>query len=359
MRRTAWGLMLAVGWPFLSLAMADVVTLTDGSRLVGQVQRMSDGRMVLVTQFAGTIDLDATQIVTIQTDELVNVGMDTGDRLRGVIEWHEQLSRAVLKTELGDIPVAVERIKDIWGPDDKSPEVLAMEEQIKLIQEQAEAARAKWAATFEVGLLYKDGNSEIFNARGRMELRRKSDRDLLRIYAFAEYSEENKRRSSHEIRAGAYYEYLFTERAFVYGRMEVEYDEFERLDLRFSTGIGGGYYWIKEDAHELKTLAGLGYLHETYNTGLTRDTAEAELGLDYRLDVAPWARFVQELRYYPTFESFSDYRILSDSSLRVPLGGSNMWSIRLGARYEYKSQPAAGVERLDQTYYLNLVLDIE
>ena len=57
-------------------APADVVELSDGSRLLGTVERWGDGKLILATQFAGTLEIDASLVVTIQTDQPVNVGID-------------------------------------------------------------------------------------------------------------------------------------------------------------------------------------------------------------------------------------------------------------------------------------------
>ncbi|MFH1749015.1 MAG: DUF481 domain-containing protein [Planctomycetota bacterium] len=338
---------------------ADVVTLTDGSRLLGQVERLGEGKLVLVTKFAGTLEIDAAMIASIQTDQPVNVGMDSGDRLVGPVEWKHEIDRAVVRTEMGGVPVNVSRITDIWPRDGKSPEVIAMEAQVAKAREEAEAARGKWSATLEAGLLCKEGNTDVFNARGRAELRRQSSDDLLKFYVSGEYAEENDERNTSEVKGGAYYEYLFTPRWFAYGRMDLEYDEFENLDFRFSSAVGAGYYWIKKPEHELKTRAGIGYLHESYMDGITRDAAQAEVGLDYRVDIAPWVQFVHGTIWYPTFDSLQDYRLVSDSALLFPLGGSDVWKLKLGALFEYDSIPNPGYERLDQTYYANILLDIK
>ena len=338
---------------------ADVVTLSDGSRLLGTVERMADGKLILATRFAGTIEIDASMVASIETDQSVNVGMSSGDRLVGPIEWKPEIERAVVQTEMGGVPITVDKVEAIWPQDGKSPEVLAMEEQIVKAQEEIEAQRAKWSATFEAGLFFTEGNKNIFRAFGRAEARRTSPKDLLKFYISGEYSEEDDERSAHEIKGGAYYEYLFTERWFGYGRLDLEYDEFEDLDLRLSTVVGVGYYWLKKPDHELKTRCGIGYLHEIYRDGLINDAAQAELGLDYRLDIAPWVRFTHSTTWYPTFEALRDYRLVSDSAFLFPLGGSDVWKLKLGALYEYDSIPNPGFERLDQTYYANVVLEVK
>ena len=338
---------------------ADVITLSDGSRLIGTVERMGDGKLILVTKFAGTLEIDATQVTLVETEQKVNVGMTTGDRLVGTIEWSPAVEHPVVQTELGGLPITTDKIEAIWPEGEKSPEVLAMEEQIAKVQEEMEAQRPRWTATLEAGLFYTDGNSEIFRASARAEAQRTTVKDLLKFYVSGEYSEEDKERSAHEIKGGAYYEYLFTERWFAYGRSDLEYDEFENLDLRFSTAVGAGYYWLKKPEHELKTRAGIGYLHETYMDGLTTNAAQAEVGLDYRIDITPWMRFTNTSTWYPTFEALRDYRLVSDSAFLFPLGDSDIWKLKLGALYEYDSIPNPGFESLDQTYYANVLLELK
>jgi putative salt-induced outer membrane protein YdiY len=340
-------------------ACGDVVTMTDGSRILGTVESMAGGKLILLTEFAGTLEIDATLVASIQVDRKVNVGMDTGDRLVGPIKWRSGLDRATVETEFGGVPVDVQRIDAIWPEGGKSPEMVAMEEQIAEAREEAEAAKGRWELTIEAGLNYEEGNSERFGARGRIEARRIWPRDLLKLFIAGDYAEEYKIRSTSEAMAGAYFEHMFTERVFGYARTEFEYDEFENLDLRASVGGGAGYYWIKKPEHELKTRAGLGYLHESFMDGYTRDSAEAELGLDYRLDVTPWMQFVHGMTYYPTFDGIDDYRLVSDSAFVIPLGKSDAWKLKLGALYEYKSQPPPDVDRLDQTYYANIVLELK
>ncbi len=341
-------------------ASADVVTLTDGSRVLGTVQRLQDGKLIMETQFAGTLEIDASLIETIATDAPVNVGVDTGDRLMGPIEWKPEFGAALVQTELGGIPVAVERIDAIWPQGGKSPEVLVMEQQIEQVKEEMKKARGKWALHIEFGLLSQEGNTEKFQARGGIEGRRTTDRDLLRLYVTANYAETGDARDSSEVIGGAYYEYLFTKKFFGYARSEFEYDEFENIELRSTVALGAGYYWLKKEKHELKTRGGIGYLHETYLDDTdSKNAAQAELALDYRLDINSWLRLQHGTVYYPTFDSVRDYRLVSDSALIFHLTEDRLINLKLGARYAYDSMPEGGAERLDQTYYANILVSIE
>jgi len=48
-----------------------------------------------------------------------------------------------------------------------------------------------------------------------------------------------------------------------------------------------------------------------------------------------------------------------DTALAVPLGNSDIWKLKLGVTNEYNSQPQPGLDRLDNTYYANIVLELK
>lgn len=338
---------------------ADTVTLSDGSRVIGTVERLGEGKLILKTEFAGTLEIDATIVTSISTDSKVNIGMTTGDRLVGPIRWQPSQKTATINTAMGKVPVQVNDIAAVWPEGAKSPEQLAIEAQVALEKKELEARIGKWSFTLEAGILSKEGNKELVEARGRMELKRKSSIDLLKFYVAGDYGEQNNVRSTAEARGGGYYEYNFTERWFAYTGVEFEYDEFEMLDLRATLTLGGGYYWIREEAQELKTRVGTGYRHESFFSGVTVDDALLDLGLDYRIDIKPWLTFTHATSYQPSVGDFADYRLVFDNALVFPIGDSDMWKFKVGALFEYDNLPAPGVEQLDKTFYGNVVMEIK
>ena len=338
---------------------ADVITLNEGSRIQGQIERLSEGKIRIVTAFAGTLTVDVAMVASIETEEPVVVSMASGDRLVGTVHAMPDNGALMVETQMGGVPVAPESLNALWLPGDKSPEVLAVEAQRDKLAAEFKAKEPKWSVTLEAGSVYRQGNTNTFEARGRAEVKRKSDKDLLRFWAAGEYGEQNKERNVAEVRGGAYYEYLFSKRLFGYGNSELEYDEFENLDLRMQLAFGGGYYWIKKTEHELKTRAGIGYIHETFMDGVTNDRMQMDIGVDYRLDLTPWLQYTHSTTYYPTFESIRDYRLVMDNAFLIPLAQSDIWKLKIGALYEYDPIPPTGVESLDETYYANIVMELK
>lgn len=204
----------------------------------------------------------------------------------------------------------------------------------------------------------KEGNTESLNARGRLDVIRKTKDDLLSFFLSVDYSEQDDLRSQNEYRGGISYENMLNERTFWYTRLEMEFDEFENLDLRSTAAVGLGYYWLRKDDHELKNRLGIGYRHEAFNNDISKDEAVLDLGLDYRVDIAPWLQFTHSTTFSPGFEDFDDYRLDVDTAVILPLQSDKL-KLKLGIRNEYNSQPQSGIERLDNTYYANLMLSLE
>ncbi|HRX86814.1 MAG TPA: DUF481 domain-containing protein [Phycisphaerae bacterium] len=343
--------LLVVPLLLCSVTHADVVTLTDGSRLVGTIERMTDGKLMLTTEFAGKLEIDTAKVVSMGTEEPVNVALSSGDRLVGPMTAGED-QRSVVKTAVGELDIDMASVDAIWPKGADSPEAVAAQKEI-------DAKVGKWSFQAEAGVTDREGNTERFDAMGRLLLQNKSSEHLLQFYLNGQYGEQNKIRNVAEVIGGIMYEHNISDRFYWYVRNEAEYDEFENIDLRYTLTTGPGYYWIKKDNHELKTWAGVGLLHESYRDGDSRSDAQAEVGVSYLVDLTEWLRFTHSTIWYPTFNSLRDYRLTSDTAFLMPLGTSEIWKFKIGAAYEYDPIPQPGRERLDETYYANILLDLK
>ncbi len=345
---------VGVGLVWAEAGLADAVFTSDGSKFVGKIEQMAGGKLVLVSQIAGRLEIDASKIVAIDTDRPLMVEFSSGDRLVGTIEAVSELDESVMHTDLGDVAIAPGKITAMWAVGRESPEMVALRQEV---EQAKEAMKPDWSATLEAGGNFTEGNTDTLEGRGRFDLRRRTEEDLLHFFLAAQYSEQNDERITNEYRGGILYEKSFNERWYWYTRVEMEFDEFENLDLRSTATAGAGYYWLKKPGHELKNRMGFGYRHESYDNDLTRDEAVIDLGLNYRVDIAPWLQFTHATNYNPDFEDFDNYRLDLDTALIVPLK-SDILKLKLGVRNEYNSRPQGGLERLDNTYYANIVLEL-
>ncbi len=348
---------LAVGLVLLTAATAtaDVVETSDGSRLVGTIEQIADGRLVILTRIAGRLEIDASEVTAISTDRPVHVAVSSGDTLVGRMEASPEDDGSVIRSKLGDISISLTSITVLWPEGAENPQLVTMREEA---QAQIEAARPKWSATLEAGANRTEGNTDTLDGHGRFDLKRTTTDDLLHFYLAGKYAEQDDKRSTNEYFGGARYESSVTQRRYWYARGELEFDEFEDIDLRATVAAGAGYYWLKQPEHELKINIGGGYRHESYDDGRVENDAVLDLGLDYRLDLTPLAQFTHSAVYTPNIEDTNSYRLKLDTALVIPFKDERLaWKI--GMRNDYNSRPQEDFDRLDSTYYTSIVLSLK
>ena len=143
---------------------------------------------------------------------------------------------------------------------------------------------------------------------------------------------------------------------FTFGKIDMEFDEFEELDLRSAVTTGLGYFFMSDEGHKLKGRASLGYQHESFMDGRSDDQGGIEVGYDYHWEIPSWLLLTHSSTFFPTFDDFtSDYRVASETAGTFPMGKSDRWKLKIGMRNEYDSMPRPDVERLDTHYFLNLI----
>jgi putative salt-induced outer membrane protein YdiY len=334
----ALGLVLAP-----AAASADEVILTDGTRLVGTVEGLSDGKLRIKTDFAGALVIDAAKIKGMSIDRPLMVQTKDGQRALEQLRYRPQDGQRAMGGPPGERALEMGQVTAIWSPDREAPDI--------------EKARARWKVRLEGGLDGQTGNSERFSGNGRITVDREAPGDRLKIYGLARYSRENGEESAKEFIGGSVLEVDLSERLFAYGRVELENDKFEDIDLRAQASAGLGYFVIRKPTQEMKIRGGLGYRHETYRDSTSDDSMVGEAGLDYRIDLAPWLAYRHGSIVSVPVDDVNDVLFTMENGLEVPLGKDSPWKIRLGMRNQYDAEPQPGFDRLDTYYFLNLVLD--
>jgi len=353
----------------------DRVQLDDGSRLVGAIQRLGDGTLVIDTSFAPGLEIPAARIASIETSDPRAVVIESGDRLVGRLAVVNGQQR-VLGTSVGDADVAIQAIVGIRPPEDAAarPEAVRqeMEQKVDQLQEEHEAELAQareeaakpptlrdlWSARIELGLNGQSGNSDRIAFRGRGELRRETDSERLLIFAEGNFASEDGDRTVNEIYGGVRGEVDVSDRTFVFGRARFEFDEFEDLDLRSTVTGGIGHFVVQREDLEFKVRGGGGFQHESFDTGVSETSGLLEAGYDFRADIIEdRARLTHSLTYLPNAGSpIDEYRLEIDSAVELPIGGGDTgWSLRGGVRNEFDNDPEPGVDKLDTSFFVNLV----
>ena len=333
-----------------ALATADEVLLNNGSQIIGQIQTMTDGKVTVKTDFTGELVIDASQVRGINSDQPMSVELKGGDRAVGHLTYTPDSGQRVSAGALGDVSVQIGQVTAIWAADGDSPEVAAMKAEL-------EKNKNPWSAKLELGLDGQTGNTERLAVNGKAEIHRVTSADRLTIYAKGRSSRENGTDTVKEIIGGVNIEVDVNEKQFLYGRTELEFDKFENLDLRVTVTGGVGYFVFSKPDEELKLRAGIGFIHESFDTGDSDDRAVADLGWDYRKEFTPHLVFTHSMTVLPSFEDIDDFRATMDNAVELPLNSDENWKLRVGIRNDYDSMPEPNIKRLDTYYYMNIVME--
>lgn len=331
-------------------ATADEVHLTNGSRLIGAVKTIHDGKLTIDTDFAGTLTIDQEKVAAIATDTPRNVALKSGNTLRGPLRRAED--RTTVATANGTLDISDDTITALWAEDAESPALRAL---------RAESAGKdrKWAYQAGAGLIGKTGNTESVSANGKFTATLKSDRDKLLFYASGARGEQNGALVANEVKGGIDYEYVSRKNHSWYVREELEYDEVEDLDLRSTTAVGYGYYFIRKPNHDLRGRAGLSLKHESFTVGDNETNAGLDVGLHHKYAFAGGSALTNDITYTPTFDDFGRYTIDHESTVDFKIAGHQNLTLSVGVNNQYNSEPVGDRDALDTTYFTRFGLTWE
>jgi putative salt-induced outer membrane protein YdiY len=295
------------------------------------------------------------QGITTQTP--LHIQLPTGDRPVATMNYSPEGRQTIAGATVENKTIDPASVQAMWNVNDDSPEVAA-----------TKALVAKWSLRVEAGLDGQTGNTEQVAIHGRAEAKRIAPSDRFALYVQGNHSKSNE---SREIIGGTNIEVDFNDHFFTYGKLEVENDKTEKVDLRTTISGGLGYFFLKEADQEFKARLGAGFLHESFNDDQNRDadptndidpsssSALAEAGWDYMKKFSPHLQFNDHFTIYMPFDDTSDWRAVLENAFEFPLSGTDHWKLRTGMRNQYDSLPLDGIDRLDTSYFMNMVYDFK
>lgn len=342
---------LAVFQLSLAVVTAATLSLKDGSRIEGELQKIHEGTLYFETGFAGVLEIPQDQVEGLQSDTAVALRTQTGEVFEGPVE-EAGADSLVVQSSAGEVSTRISEVDSAWGPGERDPVAVAREAAV-------EAQLRKWSFQASVDVSGSDGNSDdFFSAIGGLA-KLEGPNDVFMLYGEYRYKEADGVATEDEQLAGIRYTNFFTERLGWFVREELERDVFEGIEFRSTTGAGLTYRFIKEERLTLNGSAGLSYRYESYlDSGLD---SESFPGLDFELDLgwqfADWGRLSTQLSYLPSVDDFGDYLLEHESGIDIPLDTDDNWIMRFGLSNTYNSDPSGNRDELDTEYFVRLILN--
>ncbi len=332
----------------LTIAYGDMVETNNGSQIVGVITKIENGTIHLATDYSEEIKIKQSEVKNIVTDNPIFVRVKSGSKILGKVGIDSDRlikidgQEGTLKASLGDVV-------ESWTKESEDPEITRE-------KEAAEKLLRKWQHEVSVDIAGKKGNSDETGTTIKISSTLKGPEDNLNFYGLIDRAKNDNTKTSDEVKAGVSYTAYFSEKVGWFTRMEIETDEFEDLDLRTTVAGGLSYRFFEEPEHSLVGKLGISYRNESFNTAPNAETVGLDIGVDHNYQFSKWGRVKTNIQFTPSIEDTADYRFVQDTGVEIPLGLSKFWKLRIGLANDYNSKPAAGVKKLDTSYYTRMIL---
>jgi putative salt-induced outer membrane protein YdiY len=318
---------------------ADQVFLKNGDRLTGQIVRMTDGKLIFLSQVLGEVTVNLTDIQTFSSNEPVEVHLKDGTVLRQPVAAAEP-NEFALKTAA---PLQPQKFPLVAVASINPPP----------------APKPKWTGSISGSVGLTTGNTEASSVTGSVSLSRRSEQDRITAGAdVAKVSQTDRDTGESDTteswwRIRGQYDYFFTKKFFGFGNGRYEKDDIARLERRVVVGGGGGYQWIENDITTFSTNLGLASVFEKYKfQGDTNNQLSLQAGYVFSRQLWKNTKFLHDLTYFPSFDDFSDYFLTSTAELRTNLTKTMFANFKV--IFNYDATPALDRGKSDTKYLLGV-----
>ncbi len=338
-------------------ATADTIKLKNGDRLTGTIVKSDEKALVIKTDYAGPVTVNWDAIQDVESTQQLNVFSKSGQKLIGTLASAENKIEVTTK-DAGKVELAKSDITTMRNND----------EQAAWQKEQDRFANPSvldlWAGTADFGIALTTGNSATTTTTAGLDLVRLTRRDKTAVFyrqiSATDRNVKPSRRIANAKRAGVQYDLKLSDRSFVFGFTNFDFDEFLRLDLRFVAGGGFGYNVVKSERSTFDVFGGIAYNKETFDvtpaptvavptptyTTLNRDSMEGFVGQEWRYKMNARTQFFEKVTLYPNFSDRGEFRLNFDAGLSTALSKYLSWNLAYSSRY-LSNPPLPGIKKND------------
>lgn len=318
---------------------AEQVTLKNGDRFSGSIVSMSDKKLVLKTEHAGTISIDVDAIAQFSSEQPLVVTRTDKQVVSGTVKAED--SQVAVTTPTGTQQIPMAGVAVMRSPADQA----AYEKSLH------PGMLEGWDGGGNFGLALARGNSDTTNVALGFNAERPTTTDKWTVQAASIYSTNvtNGVSSTSANALGGFirYDRNLTKKLFAFGLFAGSYDHAQDLNVRISPSGGLGYHLIASTVTTLDLLGGFGYTYENYSTGyngsttgVTNNLINATVGDEFSHKFTPNTTATQDFYFFPYLNGGGGYRGVFDFGVASKLYRAITWNLNFGDRYN--SRPVAG-----------------
>jgi putative salt-induced outer membrane protein len=329
-------------------AFADQVILKNGDRLTGAIKKVDQGVLVM-DYYKREVEIPWAEVASLESATKFHLVLKDGQVVVGTVKG-SPTGLAVTTEETGTVSVALDSIQTLRSPEGQA----AYEAELERLRNPR--LRDLWSGFLDTGLAMSRGNSDVTTLNVSLSAARTSPRDKISAYITSLYSRSNASgvamTTANAIRGGVRYDVNIRPRLFGFGSTDLEYDEFQGLDLRFVPAGGLGFHWVKSDRTRFDVFGGGALNREFYVNDINRTSGEIVVGEELFYQVAKAAHLEHQLTFYPNLSETGEYRLNLDNAFVTALSTWLSWQLSLSDRLN--SDPIPGKKKNDVLFTTGL-----
>lgn len=293
----------------------DIVVLTNGDRITGEVKSLEAGVLSFSTDAMGTVRIEWRYVQELVSDKRQAVETSDGRRLYGPLAKPEGTDHVVIQTASGPVSVPDEQVVTVWPIEATFWDKLDLD--------------------VSAGLDYTK-STDITNVNIGVDLAYRTDERVteasLRSDITTQSGDEDEQR--HVLSAG--HQYLLANRRFRAYVAQAESNDSLGIDLRVYAGVGFGKYLVKTNNKQFSTTAGLVASRETPDEGDTESNLEALLAARYSFFrfADPERSWDTQLTVFPSLTDFGRVRADFRNTFKLELVEDLYWALEIYANYD-------------------------
>jgi putative salt-induced outer membrane protein YdiY len=332
-----------------SISFADEVIFKNGERLIGEFERLEEGKLIFKSQIAGEITVGIDKVEDIYSVKALEIHLKDGKILKS----------KTFKSEADHFTVE--------GTEERKEQTFAMSD-LSAINPPV-IPKVRWSGSISAGFTSSHGSSFSENASVNGDLVMRTEKHRITIdgrYVVERDENDNgdKKTTTENFTIQGKYDYFFTKKFFGYLSERFKKDHIDDLDYRYTSVIGAGYQWSETDMLTFSTYGGPGLLQEKYTSRIPDPTGEKKwakvverkddfiLQTGYNLVWEPHDKvnFRSSLTYNPSIDDFSNYNLTYDAEVRAFITKSLYSSFKF--ILDYDSTPGEDSASTDTDYIL-------
>lgn len=329
---------------------ADQITLTNGDRVTGSVIRSDTKTLVLKTENAGELTFKWESIAAISAPGPLYIGLGGGQMIVGSVETVN--GRFSVTTQNAGVVVTSKESVEFIRNDDEQAKA-----QFEIDHFRNPRLVDLWIGNLDLGFAASRGNANTETLTLSTNAQRATTRDKIAVYYTSIFSSSDfaggkTQTTANSKRGGVGYNLNLNKRAFVFGSVDLESDQFQSLDLRFTPAGGLGYHAIASMPTQFDLRVGAAANREFFSTGLNRTSAELLVGDDFLHRFSASTHIEQKLNFFTNLSDTGAYRVNFDLSAVTVIRKWFSWQFTVSDRY--LSNPVPGRKKNDAIFSTGL-----